>query len=389
MHGINVNLTQSCTNVSKLNFISKNSEDKIMVRGYSLLGYDKNSLINKDYEDVLYLLFYKKLPNVTEKLKLKKIIGSAYDIDYSLQFKLITKCIKIFEDHPLNLIEIILLSLNTLEDNKELEYTKLFIQCFVVCINCFNAYIGKELKIPNKNLSIIENWLYLIGKDYKNQKLVENFSKMLIAWMECYLPSSTISARLNISARPDFISCVVSGFINCTGKKHTSARIECAKFLLELEKEINNFDIKLTDISKFKKFLKNKIQKKIDDKELIYGFGHYVFKGLDENSYDPRIYIIKNAIKDIYPNSIYLRITEIIVEMFKDGDFRKNSMEFKLPPNSDIFWASFLLDFMKDYDRIPVELISLFTILTRLSGIIAHCDEQLLEHNPIRVVEMN
>ncbi|HSQ97317.1 MAG TPA: citrate/2-methylcitrate synthase [Rickettsiales bacterium] len=388
-YGINVNLSSAKSKITIINLNTDNVEEKIKIRNNCLLGESKKSLINWDYEDVLGLIICGFEKNKENRKIIENKIKEAYKIDYSYQFKLMEDNIKIFGKEPLILAEILLLSLSEKYENKNPDSIKLFIQFFVVLSNLFNIYIGREITLPDKNLNIIKNLLMIIGQNYKDEKLCNKFSRMLIAWIDCSSTSSTIASRINISARADFIPSIVSGFINCSGKKHTSARIECAKFLLDIKKDLDILSISVfQNKSELKKLLKNKIQSIIDNNCLVYGFGHYIFKGLDEKSYDPRIYVVKDGIKTIFPNSIYLEITNEIVSMFLNGDFEKNGIVFKLPPNSDIFWSSFLLDLFKNYNIIPIELISLFNILTRLAGIIAHSEEQYLEHKPIKITEV-
>lgn len=386
-YGIYVKLSAKCSNLTKFNVSSKKIEEKFKIRNFPLLGKGKDSLVNKEYEEVLFLLLNKRFPNTKEKKIFNEKIKSAYKIDFSYQFELLEKNIEIFRDKPFALIEMLLLSLATV-NSKEICRVSLFIQFFIITVNFFNKFVGRNITLPNSNLSIIENWLMMIGKDYNDNILTQNFSKMMIAWMECGLASSSIAARVNISSRADFIPSVISGFINCSGKKHTSARIECAKFLLNLEKQLKESLISIkSEKDKVRILIKKIIQDKLNKKLLVYGFGHYIFKGLTEDGIDPRISIVKHSIKTMYPESKYLSMSEIAVDLFKSGELIKNNKCFKLPPNSDIYWTSFLLDFFKDYGNPPVKLISLFNILTRVSGLIAHCDEQYLETNPIRVQE--
>lgn len=131
------------------------------------------------------MLFYGKLPNKKERIILDNKIKEAYDTDFSYQFKLLNDNIEKFDSKPLALAEMLILSLSTLESNSDeenLDYPTLFTQCFVVTINLFNKYVGRDIALPDKNLSLIENWLMMIGKDYKDKILLKKFSRMLIVW---------------------------------------------------------------------------------------------------------------------------------------------------------------------------------------------------------------
>lgn len=126
----------------------------------------------------------------------------------------------------------------------------------------------------------------------------------------------------------------------------------------------------------------------MDAELLIPGFGHYIFKGLNDNGIDPRIIVVEEAIKTLYPNSITIKITSLLREIFRSGELIKNKKSFLLPPNSDLYWSSFLYDFFSDYGE-PfkiAEISSIFIILTRISGLLAHDTEQRQESFSMKIV---
>jgi len=372
-------------------FPSQETEKKIIIHGETLLGNKPNALIQRSYEEVLYLLFYRRLPRSKELLGFKKEISEHLNSDLLQQHRLLENNTELLEKDPYVLLEMMVLSLASSKITSRVE---IFIKIFLLTVSLFCKRMNIVQKSASSDLSLVENLLYMTGKSETSPVLTKHFSRLLIAWIDFGLAPSSIAARINISSRADFIPSVVSGIINCTGTKHTSARIECTKFLVNTHQELIKqgvvFPLSQTiqNESYARKLLQNGIQERLDDGQLIYGFGHYVFKGNRLGSgVDPRIALVKEAIHDLYPQSHFLQMAEMMTNLFDQEGFCDNSgVRRYLPPNSDLYWSCFLLGFLEGHNfKDFKDIVSIFNILTRTAGIIAHCDEQLEENKAMIV----
>jgi citrate synthase len=176
--------------------------------------------------------------------------------------------------------------------------------------------------------------------------------------------------------------------VNATGEKHTSARIKSMRLLKEIDHIIQSMHLSLVHDTKIiKKLIHAKLQAMLDKNEIISGFGHYIFKNLDDNGIDPRIFLVERAIKEIYVGDTMLVIINIMRELFQEGQLLKAGKVLILPPNSDIYWSAFLYNFFQEYSnqKNMDSVASLFNILTRMSGLLAHYDEQRGQKDTMKV----
>lgn len=116
------------------------------------------------------------------------------------------------------------------------------------------------------------------------------------------------------------------------------------------------------------------LQNELEHGNLIYGFGHYCFKGPGD-FIDPRISIVEQAIIDQNKADELLRILNICKEVCACGILKRNWNSIILPINSDGYLAIFMYNnFIKvstDIERL-MGLIPMLTILTRSVGLITN-----------------
>ncbi|MGA2655745.1 MAG: citrate/2-methylcitrate synthase, partial [Gammaproteobacteria bacterium] len=354
---------------------------KVFVRGYSLLE-PGSGLVYRSYEEALYVLFNKNEPNKAELLAFEQKIKAALSTDLKLEKSLL--CIPSLEEKPLILLQMLLLSLSYENDK---DHINIVTYAFVVVAHLFNKYMGRKPVSPNPNLNLIENLLYMIGKDYKNPLLLKNFTQMMIAWMDMGLAPSAIATRINTCSRADVISALVAGLANMTGEKHTSARIKSMRLLIDIQNTVQAQKLSIIDDkTKIKNIIQEKLQAILDKDEIVSGFGHYIFKGLDDNGIDPRICLVEQGIQSLYPQDIMLPIINIMREIFSSGLLTYHHKPLILPPNSDIYWSGFLNNFFSDYQAKNIDaMASLFNILTRISGLLAHDEEQRQRKDTVKI----
>lgn len=380
--GVGVQLATTKSRITQIFPLATHKTNKVFVRGFSLL--DENSgLVYKSYEEVLYILLHNAVPEAEKLLKFKNTICQYMSADSKLSNLVLQ--IDSLEDKPLILLQISLLSLAY---DEEMNSSHIIARAFILVANIFNKFVGRKLVHPNPNLGLIENLLYMIGKDYTDPLLVKNFTSIMIAWMEMGLAPSAIATRINASSRTDIISALVSGVANTTGERHTSARIKSMRLLKEIDRILQSRHLSAVhDAVVIKTLIHAKLQTMLDKNEIISGFGHYIFKNLDDNGIDPRIFLVERAIKEIYVEDTMLVIINIMRELFQEGQLLKDGKALILPPNSDIYWSAFLYNFFQDYSsqKNMESIASILNILTRMSGLLAHYDEQMQQNDTMKI----
>lgn len=187
----------------------------------------------------------------------------------------------------------------------------------------------------------------------ENNKMALNCS--LILYAEHDFNASTFSARMCASTKSDIYSCIAGAIGTLKGCLHGGAN-EAAMNLINEFKGIDNVYKGLVT--------------KLDNKELIMGFGHRVY---GKNG-DPRTPIIKNIAKNISKSSNKYLIAEEIEKIMK-------KQKPDLPPNLD-FYSAVLYDYM----GIKIQYFTPLFVMSRITGWSSHIKEQRKNNKLIRPI---
>lgn len=149
-------------------------------------------------------------------------------------------------------------------------------------------------------------FIKLTGKDAKRKEKKLLLKSMLLSSMGTgYHPPSILIPKLISSTTKEKNFAIINGLIgglSSLGTDHLGAICDSMYLIKKFE------NTKKTEIKKY-------IQKKIENKEKIRGFGHPVYKK------DPRPEILIKEIKNTYKKNIYL---EIFQTLSKELEKRKN-----------------------------------------------------------------
>ena len=150
-----------------------------------------------------------------------------------------------------------------------------------IAASAYRNRIGRPINLPHPNMGYVENFLYMMDRlnerNYKpNPKLAKVLDILFILHAEHELNCSTAAVRHLTSSGVDVYTAVAGAAGALYGPKHGGANEAVLKMLEKIGKKEN--------IPKFIDDVKNK-------KDLLFGFGHRVYK-----SYDPRATIVKKVI---------------------------------------------------------------------------------------------
>ena len=168
--------------------------------------------------------------------------------------------------------------------------------------------------------------------------------------------TSSMASRFVASGGNSLNTAVAGGILSC-GDYHGGAIEKGMKQLLELEK--------LSEEE-----LQKELDKKVENKEIIYGFGHKVYK-----KGDPRVEFLINEAKKIGFESKYVRVIQAIEDSFSRVKGKK------IHVNIDGIIAAFLCDFRFD----PLLGKGIF-LIGRVPGLVAQSHEELAFEKPVRRV---
>jgi citrate synthase len=324
-------------------------------------GYDINELAGKvDYKEVVYLLWYNKLPNrreldiFTRELRgQRQLPGRVIDFIKSAPA----------DAAPMDVIRtaVSMLGLYDADIDKEAtpEINQRRARSITAKIGVIAAYFhrarnGKPLPPVRDDLTEAEHFLYLICGEPQAKEASNALDTAFVLHADHGMNASTFSARVTISTLTDFYSAITSAIGTLKGPLHGGANEGVIQMLQEIgdEKNVDAY-----------------IESQLAQKKKIMGIGHRVYKTLDPRAPHLRAMAIKLSEKIGEPK--WIRMSERIAELMKQ---KKN-----LNANVDFYSATVYYSL-----GIPTDLFTPMFTIARTSGWCAHILEQLEDNRLYR-----
>ncbi|MED3393824.1 citrate synthase [Bacillus wiedmannii] len=325
------------------------------------VGYNIDDLAeNATFEEVVYLLWHRKLPSEQELAKFKEIVSEYYKVPGEILTYLKQVDLKIA--HPMSVLRTAISMLSLYDESAEImdensNYLKAVkLQAQVGTLVAAYARIRKGLDVvePRNDLSLAANFLYMLNDREPNEVEIEAFDKALVLHADHELNASTFTARVCVATLSDVYSGITAAIGALKGPLHGGANENVMKMLTEIGEEEN-----------VESYIHNALQNKVK----IMGFGHRVYE-----QGDPRAKHLREMSKRLcvllgedkwYNMSI--KIEDIVTK------------EKGLPPNVDFYSASVYHCLGIDHD-----LFTPIFAISRMSGWLAHILEQYENNRLIR-----
>jgi len=215
----------------------------------------------------------------------------------------------------------------------------------------------KPLLDPDPNLSLAENFLYMLNGEKPNETMARALDICLIIHADHGLNASTFTARTVISSLSDLYSAISAAIGSLKGSLHGGANERVMHMLREIG-----------EVEKAEAYIRGKVSRK----EKVMGFGHRVYK-----TFDPRATHLKKLSKTLAEETghehlyqISSAVERIMHELVSDKG---------IYPNVDFYSAT-------TYRSIGLE-VDLFTpmfAISRVGGWVGHVIEQLQENRIMR-----
>ncbi len=323
-------------------------------------GYAVQDLCEKcSFEEVAYLVLNGELPN---KKQLKNFIKEERS-DRKLSKEILSDIRKMPKKaHPMDVVRTAV-SLMALEDKETKDNSpkanmrkaiRIFSKTPIALAAFFRARKGKKIIAPKKKLSFSENFFYMCFGKVPDNEIVKAFDVSLILYAEHSFNVSTFTARTITSSLSDIHGAITGAIASLKGPLHGGANEEVMHMMNKIKKP--------------EKALKW-INKALNNKDVVMGFGHRVYKKGDSRvptmeKYFKKVALIKN---DKRFTKIYDIVKNVMIE-------RKN-----IHPNVDYPTGPtyHLMGFDTDFFT-PIFVIS------RITGWSAHIMEQHAANKLIR-----
>lgn len=323
-------------------------------------GYNIDDLAtNSEFEEVVYLLWYGKLPTAAELEDFKKeLVNSAIVPDEVIQtIKMFPKDVNTMAAlrTAVSALSFYDPDVQDLSDDANLRKAKRILTQISTIVAAFHRIRnGLEPISPDPSLGFAANFLYMLDGEKAESVSVEAFNKALVLHADHEFNASTFSSRVTVATLSDMHSGIVSAISTLKGPLHGGANEQVMAMLEEIG-----------DLDNVEAFL----EKKFANKEKIMGIGHRVYK-----QGDPRAKHLKDMSRQLaelkgdkkwYEMSV--KINDIVTE------------RIGLLPNVDFYSAS-----VYTYLGIPRDLFTPIFAISRTSGWTAHMIEQYRNNRLIR-----
>ena len=342
--------------------VDETEVSKVMpeINSLTYRGYAAQDLCAKcKFEEVAYLILNGELPNKKQLKNFEKQERKERKLS-----KTLLEDIKKFpkKAHPMDVARTAV-SIMGLEDNDTKDNSpkanmrkvmRIFAKTPVALAAFYRSRKGKKIISPKNNLSFSENFFHMCFGKVPNKDIVKAFDVSLILYAEHSFNVSTFTARTITSSLSDIHGAITGAIASLKGPLHGGANEEVMHMMNKIKKPENALKW---------------INKALDNKDVVMGFGHRVYKSGDSRVPTMREYFGKVAKikKDKKFEKIYDIVEKVMIE-------RKN-----IHPNVDYPTGPtyHLMGFDTDFFT-PIFVIS------RITGWSAHIIEQHAANKLIR-----
>ena len=324
------------------------------------LGIPIQELISQStFEEVAFLLFFRKLPTAGELEKFSKELANLRSLpDETLNF------LNEFPrgSNPMAMLRTMVSALGLFDPQAEansreanLQKAKRLVAAMPTVVAAFHR-VRTQQKIvhPKKVNSMAENFLLMLHGKNASPEHVRALDQYLIMLADHGLNASTFAARVTISTETDIYSAVTSAVGTLKGDLHGSANQRAMEMFIKAAKPENAAGY---------------VKTCFEQKKKIPGFGHRIYKKEDPRA--PQFREIAEKLCRGAQSEIYFRTAQEI-----EKEVRKIK---PIPPNVDFYSALVLYAV-----GIPVDFFTTIFAMSRVAGWTAHVLEQLEDNRLIR-----
>lgn len=331
---------------------------KLIYRGYSIEDLAKHAC----FEEVIYLLWFGKLPTRSKLDNFKKALLEHMKIQSKLKLFITSLPKKNTAISSLRTCVSLLAAYDSDADNisvaasqRKAPHIMGVMPALIAAI--YRSTQHKPILSPKQELSFAGNFLYLLQGNIPDKKTEKIMDVCLILHADHGMNASTFSSRVTVATLSDIYSGIVSAISTLKGPLHGGANEKAIQFLHHLVDELY---VGLDDVDQY-------IKRLLKAHKRIMGIGHRVYKVKD-----PRAKILEHYAANVSQSKQkYFQIAKKIEHVM--------TQEKKLYPNADFFSGLVLEDI-----SIPSNLYVCIFALSRTSGWLAHILEQYQDNRLIR-----
>lgn len=234
-------------------------------------GYNIDELAECTFEQVCHLFLYGELSSADQEKKLHKNLAERYAIGKEVIDFI---CFAAKKEHPMATLRTAVSMLSVyikepkLDSEAELADTALDLIAKVgtIAAAISRTRQGKLPVAPNVSYGYSKNFLYMCTGETPEDIVTKTMDTAMVLHMDHSFNASTFTARVVTSSLSDMISAIVAAIGSLKGPLHGGANTAVMKMLMDIGS--------LENIEPW-------LNKALEEKQKIMGFGHRVYKVTD------------------------------------------------------------------------------------------------------------
>ena len=352
-------------------------------------GIDVEELINGfvsegrfGFEETIYLLLFGELPTAAQLEEFRGLLNDYCGLPGSFVRDVI---MKVPTGDMMNTLARAILTLYCYDNAaNDISLPNALRQCLQLIANTpqlaiysYQAYRARQghdlyLHVPNPELSMAENILYLLRADKQYTELeARALDAALILHADHGSNNSTFTNHVVSSSGTDTYSAITASLCSLKGPRHGGANIKVVQMIDDLKAHVSDW----TSEAQIRSYLEDTLAKRaFDGSGLIYGIGHAVY-----SLSDPRAEVLRKFAIDISREkglSDEMELRLIVERVAREMLTARNGR----PASSNVdFYSGFLYQML----GLPQELFTPLFAIARMPGWCAHRMEELSEGGKI------
>jgi citrate synthase len=353
---------------------------KLFYRGYDVEDIVRDLIKSKRFvfEEIAYLMLSGNLPQADELEAFNKLL----EANMPLNKKTTMNIIDLEGQNIMNTLARCVLEMYNFDPNPNDISPENLMRQSIQLISKFPAIIayaynilrhstrGRSLNIrhPKKNLSIAENFLYMLKSDYTQLDARILDLALILQTEHGGGNNSTFAVRVTSSTGTDTYSSIAAGIGSLKGPLHGGANLQVIDMFNHLKRNIVNWE----NVSEIENYLGQMLNKEVYDKSgLIYGIGHAIY-----TISDPRSVLLKEMARDLAKEKgrqKELAFLELLEERAIQAFYDFKGSNRKTVCSNIDFYSGFVYEMI----GLPKEVYTPLFAMARIVGWTAHRIEEL------------